>query len=42
MSDPLPESFDVQPEISETVQAVAEASGLTIDEVGDIFGSDNL
>lgn len=42
VSDPLPESFDVQPEVSETVQAVAEASGLAIDEIGDIFGSDDL
>ena len=42
VSVPLPESFDVQPEVSETVQAVAEASGLAIDEVGDIFGSDDL
>ena len=42
VSDPLPESFDVQPEVSETVQAVAEASGLAVDEIGDIFGSDDL
>ena len=42
VSDPLPESFNITDDTNKNsiVENVANASGLAVDEIGDIFGVD--